>query len=309
MLSDHRKTIHLLPFICDAGAQMRGTQDGPVESQKRGLQQHLEALGYDSSWPIDPQLLHDQYAQKYKSLPVIGSVERREIVLQACRDMAAQVERSMQTDALPVTLGGDHAMAMGSIAGFARATKGHGRIGVIWVDAHADLHTPDTTPSQALHGMPLPALMGLGDPEFCEVVGGRPVLNPQHLAYIGLRSTEPEEETRIRDMGIHAFRMTDVERIGVQGVFDRAFELISPQVDYLVLSIDLDAFDPRFTPAVGSPEPDGLDPRPVAEALRTIAQKHPFGMIEIAEFNPTLPGADETYDVLLATLKAALGEP
>lgn len=307
MLSDHRKTIHLLPFICDAGAQIRGTQGGPVEAQKRGLKQHLEAFGYDASWPLDPQLLHGEYTQKYKSLPVIGSPERREIVLQFCRDMSEQVERSMQAGALPVTLGGDHAMAMGSIAGFARATNGHGRIGVIWVDAHADLHTPDTTPSQALHGMPLAALMGLGDHEFCGLGGVRPVLNPQHLAYIGLRSTEPEEETRIRDMGIHTFRMANVERLGVQGAFEKAFELISPQVDYLLLSVDLDAFDPSEAPAVGSPEPDGLAHAEVVQAIAAIAQKRAFDMIEIAEFNPTLPGADETYTVLKNVLKVALG--
>lgn len=302
MPSDSHKDIYLLPFVCDAGAQLRGTERGPAEAKKRGLQKQIEA-----HWPLDPESLHARYAKSYGSLPPIGSDDRREVVLKACRDMADSVEKAVHAGALPVTLGGDHSMAMGSIAGFARAKNAQGKIGVIWVDAHADLHTPDTTPSNALHGMPLAALLGLGDEGFCGISGGPPVLKPEHFVYIGLRSTELEEEGRIASMGIQAFRMPDVQRIGVQAAFEKAFDLLKDRVEYLILSIDLDAFDPSDAPAVGSPEPGGLRYHEVAEALKNITRRRHFDMIEIAEYNPTLPGADQTYTVLEAVLKAALG--
>jgi arginase len=220
--------------------------------------------------------------------------------------MADRVEQVVRSGAMPVTIGGDHSMAAGSIAGLARARDVFGRIGVIWIDAHGDIHTPETSPSKAYHGMPLAALLGLGDKDFARIGGPLPVLRPENIVYLGLRSTEAAENRRISDLGIHAYSMKDIAGSDVKKVFAKALKAISKNIDCLVLSIDLDAFDPAAAPAVGSPEKGGFKREEVLAALDHLTNLRAPDMVEIVEFNPTLAGAEQTYGLLKDILSTIL---
>ncbi len=304
-----RKEVRLIPFVCGAGAQQPGTVRGPAEMQKQGLESALASSWRQVAWHQDPSKLYEQEIGAHKNLPPLGSVERRAIVLKHGRRIARNVEKVVKSGAMPVTLGGDHSMAAGSIAGFARAKNAHGRIGLIWVDAHGDIHTPDTSLSKAYHGMPVASLLGLGDRDFATIGGEGPVLKPQNVVYIGLRSTENAEDRRISDLGIHAFSMKDISGGDMKEIFHRALKSISKDMDYLVLSIDMDAFDPATAPAVGSPAAGGFQREEMLEALKHLARLRAPDMIEVVEFNPDLEGAQKTYALLEDVLKAALDEP
>lgn len=283
---------------------MPGAEEGPVALKNFGLHTALHDLGV--AWQDDPAVLHAQERAVYENLPPLGSAERRAIVLRQCRSLSHSVERAVIGGSLPVVIGGDHASAAGSLAGFARATGAHGRIGVVWIDAHSDINTPDTSPSQALHGMPVAALLGLGDPAFAQIGGEAPVLTPDNIIYTGLRSVDPGEIRRIRDLGITAFLIERADIEGWRVAFLDAVRRVAAQTDYLVLSIDMDAFDPSIAPSVGSPEQHGFFGSDLLPVLAEIAQVHAPDMIEIAEFNPRLPGAEKTYHLLCDVLRAVL---
>ncbi|MGB4106540.1 MAG: arginase [Alphaproteobacteria bacterium] len=301
-----KKQISLIPSVCGAGAQIAGSERGPVEMKNHGLERELGTGGLQATWFKDPAALYQEELKVRPNLPALGSPERRVIVLENCRSIANDVESAVKSGAVPVTLGGDHSMAAGSIAGFARAKNAHGRIGVIWVDAHGDIHTPETSPSKAYHGMPLAALLGLGDEDFVTIGGASPVLRPEHIIYLGLRSTEREENRRISDLGIHALSMKDISGADMKKVFAKALKSISKNIDYLVLSIDLDAFDPAAAPAVGSPELGGFNREEMLAALDHLTNLRQPDMVEIVEFNPALPGAEQTYALLKDLLMAIL---
>ncbi|MBK7361996.1 MAG: arginase [Micavibrio sp.] len=300
--ANRKKHISLIPFVCGAGAKKGGTERGPAEVKKRGLHNDLRA----AAWQSDPEALYLREQEFYKNLPPLGSEARRAAVLKHCREIAQGVEQAVKAGALPVTIGGDHSMAAGSIAGFAKAHDAFGRIGVIWIDAHADIHTMETSPSKTYHGMPLAALLGLGDKEFANIGGASPVLRPEHIVYIGLRSTEAAENRRISDLGIHTFDMKDISGADMKKIFAKALKAISKDIDYLVLSIDLDAFDPAEAPAVGSPEQGGLSVKDVLAALDHLTNLRVPDMVEVVEFNPDLAGAEQTYQLLKDVLATIL---
>lgn len=304
------KSVRLIPFLCGAGGSIPGCEQGPAALQRFGLQDYLQQQGIDAIWQENPEELYKQKSKdQHDTLPPLGSDERRDIVLEHCAYIRDQVMTTLKENNLPVTIGGDHAMALGSIAGLAQAKKAHGRIGVLWVDAHADLNTFETSPSKALHGMPLAALLGLGDEEFVAIGGDKPVLKPEHIAYIGLRDVDPGETKRIDEMNIISYNMKDVVETGIETVFSAAIEKISPHVDHLFLSIDLDGFDPSEAPSVGTPVSDGFHRDTLFPVLKDLVQQYDFDVIEIAELNPTLPGAEQTMaltrDMLGVLLKAS----
>lgn len=297
------KPISLIPYICGAGASNTGAEQAFADVERRGLMNHLRGLGLDVDWvrtlPLEQEL--------YKNLPARGTKERDRIVIDHCVSIRDAVADAVAGGRYPVTLGGDHSMAAGSIAGFAKAKKAQGKIGLIWIDAHADINTPATSPSQSLHGMPVAALLGHGRPEYVAMTGG-PVIRPQHVFYIGLRAVDDGEWDFIHDQKIQYRTMEDVHHIGFGQAMAEALKALSG-LDHLVLSLDMDAFDPDDAPSVGSPVEDGLKRDEVLAGLASFTPS----MLEIAEYNPAMQGTDKTYallkDVLGAVLKPSLRKP
>lgn len=300
------KKIRLIPYICGAGASLSGCEEGPSALKKSGLQKDLASAGHAVSWIEDPGPVYQREKEFYENLPPLGSVERKNIVLRNCRQIADLTEQCVREGAFPVTIGGDHSLSAGSIAGFARAKNAHGRIGLIWVDAHADLNTGDTSPSQALHGMPVAFLLGLGDPDFATIGGPQPVLKPENIIYIGLRDIDEGEESRIRGMGLQHFSVNAMRTYsGVRALY-RAIARMEKNTDHLVMSIDTDVFDPSTAPAVGTPVIHGFDRQSLLSLMTQLVKRHRPSMIEAVEFNPHLPGAAQTYEIVRDVLKAAL---
>jgi arginase len=273
--------------------------------KREGLAESLAARGIPCDWAVNPEDLYNEPlgAAAHADLPPLGDARRKALVLQHCADLRDRVEMVVRAGNIPVTLGGDHAMAAGSIAGLARAKNAHGRIGVLWIDAHADINTPATSPSQAFHGMPVAALLGQGDGDFAALGGGtRPVLQPQHIFYLGLRDVDEGEIAAMELMNIGHMSAREVLEMGYAAALEKAIAHISEGTDYLFLTLDLDAFDPEVAPAVGTPVPEGFRRSDFLPALRDAVANNIFAGFEVTEFNPTLGGAAETYDLLLQVL-------
>lgn len=300
--------VAFIPFSCGAGASVSGCEKGPSDLKAFAIIDHLAKGGVDAEWVIDPDemLASTHGIKEQKLLPPHGSSERREFVLWHCIQTRDAVEAAVRRGELPVSIGGDHAMAAGSIAGLARAHNAHGRIGLIWVDAHPDLNTWETTSSKAMHGMPVAALLGMADEIFSGLGGGQRVLNPHHVYYIGIRDIDPGEHKYIEQLGIHHANVAQSLVKGIDATFREAIETLQKEVDYIALSIDVDSFDPADAPAVGSPVPEGFHPDEILPVLRDLVKEFKFDLIEIAEYNPSLPGKEKTRELIRSILDALL---
>jgi arginase len=302
------KKVSLIPYVCGAGGSTAGSEQGPSDLRRAGLESWLRAAGIDAAWQEDPDALSalPQGKAAHARLSSRGSAERRELVLWHARHIRDAVEDTLRQGKFPVTLGGDHSMAAGSVAGLARQMKAHGRIGLLWIDAHADINTPQTTTSHAWHGMPVAALLGMGDPGFTELGGAGPVLKPEHVCYFGLRDVDPPEAEILKRQSIDFFTMERLRREGIEKSILGTAAALAEKVDYLVLSLDVDAFDPEEAPATGTPVAGGFRRGELLPVLEKLVAAHDFALIELAEYNPALPGADKTRDLVRESLTALL---
>lgn len=305
------KKIRLIPYVCGAGASTTGAEQGPVDLYDSGLAHGLATDGIDLDWQENPHDLYngDMGKKAHEDLPPLGSEERKELVLWHGRHFRDAVKETLRDGALPITIGGDHSMAAASIAALARAYKAHGRIGVLWIDAHADINTPETSPSQALHGMPIAALLGMGDPDFAALGGqDEPSLKPENICYIGLRDVDAGETEYMQKLGIKAFDMNDIHAKGLAAVMEEGCRYLTRHADHLFLDLDVDGLDPADAPATGTPVAGGIKKDGFLPVLEDIVKRYDFAGFEIAEYNPTLPDKETTrrtvHEVLAAILRA-----
>jgi arginase len=220
------------------------------------------------------------------------------------RRIAGAVSTSIQGGRFPLVLGGDHSLSIGSIRGAAK----HRRLGVIWVDAHADFNTAETTPSGNIHGMPLAALCGLGDPRLvCLWDETPPVVDPKRVAVIGARDLDPGEKRNLRDAGILVQSMEQIDRDGMVSALEKAIHHISRDVDGIYLSFDMDALDPRHAPGVGTPVPGGLTYREAHLACEVVAETGKLIGMELVEVNPILDVQNQTAILAVEFIRSALG--
>lgn len=296
------RPVALIPYVCGAGAQRLGCEQGPSYCKKHNLQNHLK----NASWFADPDALYrmDHGKKSHDRVPPLGSLERRALVLRHCERLRDHVAAAVKEGSLPVVIGGDHSMAAASMGGLVKAEGG--RTGLVWIDAHPDLNTWETTPSNSIHGMPVAAMLGMGDEDMRALAGKEPMIRSEDVFYLGIRSIDPPERWAIAEFNIWNCTMDHLNMIGFQKAFSHALEKASSQTDHLVLSIDLDSLDPEDTPSVGSPVSGGLRKSDLIPVLREASRRHRFDLIEIAEFNPTLPGAEKTYGVLCEILESLI---
>lgn len=244
-----------------------------------------------------------------KISPSRESLELKEIAAmpELCNmltDLAANVKNIVDKKYFPVILGGDHSCAIGTWSGVSAAINKP--IGLIWVDAHMDSHTIETSPSKRLHGMPLASLLGYGEKRFSHIEGTKPKILPENLCLIGIRSYEPEEEAFLKSLNVKIFYMEDVKRLGLKEVYQRAIEHVTRYTDNFGISIDIDAIDPIEAPGVGSPEKDGISAKEFMQNLPLIANHQKLIAAEIVEFNPELDKNDKTSLITINTLKQFL---
>ncbi len=223
----------------------------------------------------------------------------------ACR-LAEQVV-ACEPMHVPIVLGGDHSIAIGTWSGMVSAKNAQGNFGLIWIDAHMDSHTPQTTPSYNIHGMPLAVLLGHGDSRLVNVGLPGAKLNPAHVVLIGVRSFEPGEEKLLKSLNVTIYYIDDVNKRGFKTVFEEAVKKVSDKTNGFGVSLDIDAFDPTIAPGTGAPEPNGiLDVDAVVDGLISIKDNEKFTALEIVEFDPTRDQNSKTSQLVVKLVSAIL---
>jgi len=280
----------------DLGAGRRGVDMGPSAIRYAGLAARLGALGRDVA----------DFGDVVSPVPEStdeGSPSARYLVpiLDVCTRVAGLVAQAVGDDRIPLVLGGDHSIAMGTLGGMA-AARGPG--GVLWIDAHGDLNRPNSSPSGNVHGMPLAAALGAAGPEFARV--GYPVPSVTRAALIALRDLDEGERTLIRELELPAYTMSDIDRMGVEHVVREALDHLSGAA-FVHVSLDLDAVDPTFAPGVGTPVRGGLSYREAHLALELVADSRLLSSLEVVEVNPILDRANETGTLAVELVASALG--
>lgn len=229
-------------------------------------------------------------------------------ILDTCSRIADRVDANLEAGHFPLVLGGDHAQAIGTISGMARYWRRRGqRIGVVWVDAHADMNTPDTTPSGNIHGMPMAALLGYGVPELVALAGDEPALKPENVVLFGVRDVDPAEVPLVREAGVRVYTMSEIDSRGTATCVQEAFEIAMRGTAGVHLSFDLDGVDPRHAPGVGTPVPGGLTLRESHLICESAARTGRLLGMEMVELNPTLDVRNQTGALAVWLIESALG--
>jgi arginase len=294
--------IDIIGVPLDFGSGRRGVDMGPSAIRYAGLRHALESLGHDVEDLGNVGVpLAETCAQGDDRLRYL------EPIVAVLRELADAVERSTSDGRFPVVLGGDHSLALGSIAGASRTS----RLGVVWLDAHGDFNTSDTTPSGNIHGMPLAALCGLGDPALVGlggVVPDRPRVSPANVAIVGARSLDAGEQKLLRQAGVAVYSMESVDRLGISEVMSRAIEVVGRGTDGVYLSLDLDLLDPVLAPGVGTPVPGGLTYREAHLAVELLAETGMLVGLDVVEVNPILDRVNTTAELALELTLSACGK-
>jgi arginase len=295
---DHSRPVAVIGAGLDLGAGRRGVDMGPSAIRYAGLNAKIESLGREcTDWG-------DVTTQIPESIPVDDEQARYlTAILEASRRVAELVERAASEGFLPLVLGGDHSIAMGTLGGMARR-EGPGS--VLWVDAHGDLNDPSTSPTGNVHGMPLAAALGLAGPRFASP--GWPVPSVERAALVGVRDLDPAEKERLRllDGRVRVFTMSELDRIGVERALRESLAFLAG-APFLHVSLDMDAVDPEVVPGVGTPVRGGLSYREAHLAMEVVAESGLLDSLEVVEVNPVLDRENATGQLAVELVASALG--
>jgi arginase len=298
------KPVHIIGVPLDLGAGRRGVDMGPSALRIAGIGDQIAALGRtvvdkgDLPAPIPETQRPADKRKKY-----VKDIAK---VCQRLHDIAL---KSLEASALPLLLGGDHSLAAGSVAASAAwVQRTESRpLGLIWVDAHGDMNTPETTTSGNVHGMPLAALLG-HEPAELASIGGSPSVLPQHTVLVGIRNLDEEEKEQIRQSGVHVFTMKDIDRDGIARVAERAIALAAEGTGGIHVSFDMDVCDPAIAPGVGTAVKGGLDYREAHMVMEIVADSRRLVALDLVEINPTLDLRNTTAEFATELALSALGK-
>lgn len=260
-----KKDFTIIPACIGMAAANPQTLDGPIYLQDNQLKDYL----WESAITISGN------ERGFDALPK---------VLEFSQALAQKTNELVKAGKLFLTMGGDHSCAIGTWSGVAAAVDGE--LGLIWVDAHFDSHTPETSHSQNIHGMPVSALLGHGHVGLVDLIQQTPALKPENICFIGIRDYEPEEQKFVDDLGIKVFYMESVKEQGLKSVFQQALQHVTKQTKAFGLSIDVDGVDAKDAPGTGLPIADGIRGNELTQVIHGLAQQEQFIGAEIAEFNP-----------------------
>ena len=288
----------------DLGAGRRGVDMGPSALRIARLNSRIIGLGRTQRDTGDVAVsipeTHDAGDENARYLPQIADV---------CRRLCDQAEQSIAEDCLPLVLGGDHSVAIGTIAGAASHFHHRGeRMGVIWVDAHTDMNTPETTPSGNIHGMPLAVSLGYGATALTGIGASEQKVNPEDTVLIGIRSIDETEKALVKDSGITVFTMRDIDERGMWTIIREAIHIATRKTTGLHLSFDVDSLDPKLAPGVGTPVSGGLTYREAHLLMESIADSGSLTSLEVVEINPIIDTANTTAEVAVELLMSVLGK-
>ncbi len=284
----------------DLGAGRRGVDMGPSAIRYARLHEVVRSLGYDVRDLGDLEVPVVETLKINGGQP--GGLHYLEAIHTTCAALARRLE-ALEESALPVVLGGDHSISMGSVAGVR-----HGRrTGLIWIDAHADFNTPETSPSGNIHGMPLAALMGLGNERLVNLGGAGPKLRPEDVVLVGVRSVDPGERRLLREAGVTVYTMKEIDRMGVPTVAANVVAQLE-RVERVHVSFDADVLDPAVAPGVGTPVPGGLTYREAHLLMELLSDAGIVTSLDLVEVNPILDERNRTAEIVVELAASLLGK-
>ncbi|HUU35085.1 MAG TPA: arginase [Vicinamibacterales bacterium] len=298
------KPAHLIGVPLDLGGNRRGVDMGPSAIRISGLAEQLTALGVAV---VDK----GDIATPLPETKGPGDPRKRYIkeIAKVCGKLYQTALASLHEGALPIVLGGDHSLGAGSVAATATWMKTRGQaLGVIWVDAHADINSPGTSPSGNVHGMPLAALLGREPAELARLSGPEPAIRPEHTVLVGLRNLDDREKEIVKASGAHAFTMKDIDRLGIAEVMERALAAASTGTGGVHVSFDLDVCDPSIAPGVGTPVKGGLDYREAHYVMEAVAESGRLVAFDLVEVNPALDLRNTTAELATDLAMSAFGK-
>ncbi|QQE74719.1 arginase [Brevibacillus composti] len=293
------KNISIVGVPLDLGADRRGVDMGPSAIRYAGVVARLEQMGLNIQDRGDISVTRPHRFTETENHKYLDEV------VEANTKLAEVVSEIMQEGRFPLVLGGDHSIALGTVAGVARHKK---NLGVIWFDAHGDLNTGETSPSGNIHGMPLAASLGFGHERLVNIGGFAPKLQPENVVIIGARDLDRGERELIKRIGLKVFTMHEIDKLGMARVMEEAIAHVSRQTDGVHLSLDLDGLDPHDAPGVGTPVIGGISYREGHLALEMLAEADVLCSAEFVEVNPILDRENATARVAVALMSSAFGD-
>ena len=296
--------IRIIGVPMDLGQSRRGVDMGPSALRVAGLQSRLKQLGHQvediGNIPVK-QAEEQHYGEK--------RAKYLNEIAETCRGLAEIVGRTLEEGFLPLVLGGDHSLAIGSMAGVASYfRKQSKRVGYVWLDAHGDMNTPESSPSGNVHGMPLAAIIGFGAPELVDLLGFKPKVEPRNVALIGVRDLDPKEKRLVKESGVHVFTMRDIDERGMREVMTEALRFASDETDGVAVSLDMDFVEPADAPGVGTPVRGGATYREAHLALEMIADSEAMVSLEVVEINPVIDEHNKTALLAVEMVLSGLGK-
>ena len=298
------RKISFIGAPLDLGAGRRGVDMGPSAIRSAGIHERVRELGYDVEDAGDVEA-------SIRETQEVGDPRLRFLkeIRATCEALRDKVMGILGKGRMPVVLGGDHSIAMGTIAGVSRfhREKG-GKVGLVWFDAHGDMNTPETSPTGNIHGMPLAVALGLGDKTLTGLAGAVPMVDGSRAAVVGLRDVDMAERENLKDSGIGAFTMRDIDERGMRTVMEEAIKRATSGTEGIHVSFDLDGMDPDFAPGVGTPSAGGISYREAHLAMEMLADTEMVISAELVEINPILDQSNRTAHLGVGLLQSLLGK-
>lgn len=304
MKGSAKQTVRIIGVPMDLGASRRGTDMGPSALRIAGLGAAIKRMGYTLELEED---IHVP-AMETRS-PEDSEARYKPQILSVCTELATRVKELMDAEEFPLVIGGDHSIAMGTVAGVSAHFRDRGEeMGLLWFDAHGDMNIPGVSPSGNIHGMPLAHLLGRGDPDMAGILGFSPKLNPDKVVLIGIRDIDAGERKIIRESGIHVFTMRDIDELGMATVAKKSMEIVTNGTAGFHVSFDVDGCDPSVIPGSGTLVPGGVQYREAHLLLEYCADTQQMKSMEVVELNPFLDQGNVSAERTLHLITSALGK-
>ncbi len=288
----------------DLGQLRRGVDMGPSAIRCAGVNERLESLCQDIE-DLGDMTIGQREDEKEGGEPASEELRNLKAITKASAKLAETVDKIVASGAFPLVLGGDHSIAIGTLAGL---VKHYQNLGVIWYDAHADLNTKETSPSGNIHGMPLAISLGIGHEGLTGIYGKETKIKAENIVIIGARSLDDGEKELIRDKGIKVYTMHEIDRLGMTRVMEETIDYLRGRTDGVHLSLDLDALDPNDAPGVGTPVAGGISYRESHLAMEMLEESKLITSAEFVEVNPILDEKNRTAEAAVALMGSLFGE-
>jgi len=298
------RKIKIIGVPLDLGQERRGVDMGPSALRVAGINAHIQALGFEvkdaGNLEVPIRETHSSGDSRAKYLKQIAAT---------CKEQAQWVMRSLRAGYMPLVLGGDHSIGVGTVAGVSEFYRRKGKkIGLIWVDAHSDMNTPETSPSGNVHGMPLANCLGYGPRKLTHLLGYSPFLSPRNAVLVGVRDVDLKERPAVRESGLTVYTMRQIDERGLRAVMQEAIAIADRDTAGFCVSLDMDFVDPTEAPGVGTPVRGGATYREAHLVMELIADSKRMLSLEIVEINPVIDVANKTANLAVELALSALGK-